>query len=94
VTRPAVLTAIRPYDLQADGIDDVDFTGGKTLLELAGELRDRGSSSPSPHRAREVRHELDRYGVTASVGADHVYDTLDDALAAFRREGARAPAGA
>ena len=31
----------RWFVLLADAMDDVDFTGGKTLLELAGQLADR-----------------------------------------------------
>ena len=41
--------------LLADAIDDVDFTGGKTLVELADELEGATSCSPSPRFGRRAR---------------------------------------
>ena len=53
----------RWFVLDADAIDDVDYTGGRTLAELAGELHGRGivfavaerERTPSP-RARPLRY--------------------------------------
>jgi SulP family sulfate permease len=78
--------------LDADAIDDVDYTGGKTLLELAGQLQDRNVlfavADPNPR----FRAELDRFGITEKIGADHVYDSLEAARDAFHRTtGARDP---
>jgi high affinity sulfate transporter 1 len=70
--------------LQADAIDDVDYTGGETLLELAGQLAERkivfGIAEPSD----QLRAELGRFGITRKIGSDHIYDSLDAALDAFR----------
>jgi SulP family sulfate permease len=70
--------------LQADAIDDVDYTGGETLLELAGRLAERkivfGIAEPSD----QLRAELGRFGITRKIGSDHIYDSLDAALDAFR----------
>jgi MFS superfamily sulfate permease-like transporter len=70
--------------LDAEAIDDVDYTGGKTLLEVAEQLADRGVvfavATPTP----KLRIELDRFGVTAEIGAEHVYETVADARDAFR----------
>ena len=69
--------------LQADAIDDVDFTGGKTLLELVDQLQARGIlfavAGASPH----VRKELDRFGLTERIGAARYFDTLRAARDAF-----------
>jgi high affinity sulfate transporter 1 len=77
------------FVLQADAIDDVDYTGGKTLLELAGQLADRNIvfaiAGPNEH----LRAELDRFGVTEKIGSDRIYDTIDDARAAFHLETVR-----
>ena len=82
----------RWFVLLAEAIDDVDYTGGKTLC----------SSSPPSSQSRnvvfaiaeagpDVRRELDRFGVTAKIGESHLFDTADEARAAFRS--ARAPDG-
>jgi MFS superfamily sulfate permease-like transporter len=69
--------------LQADAIDDVDFTGGKTLIELVEQLQARGIvfavSGARPH----VRKELDRFGVTDRIGSEHYYESLRAAREAF-----------
>ena len=75
----------RWFVLLADGIDDVDFTGGNTLVELAKELSERNVVFALATVTRAVRPELDRFGVTAAIGPERVYATVDDAIAAFRR---------
>ena len=70
--------------LQADAIDDVDFTAGKTLVEVAGALAERGIVFAVAGAQDHVRSELDRFGISAVIGSEHVYASLDDALAAFR----------
>jgi len=69
--------------LQADAIDDVDFTGGQTLVELAGQLHDRNVVLVIAEVEPSVLSELTEFGLVAAIGAEHVYDTLDAALAAF-----------
>ena len=74
----------RWFVLQADAIDDVDYTGGKTLLELAHQLAERDIVFAVAGARPAVRRELDHFGVTAKIGPEHVYARLDDARAAFR----------
>jgi MFS superfamily sulfate permease-like transporter len=73
----------RWFVLQADAIDDIDYTGGKTLLELAHQLTERGIVLAVAGARPAVRRELDRYGITARIGAEHVFPGLGDARAAF-----------
>jgi MFS superfamily sulfate permease-like transporter len=70
--------------LVADGIDDVDFTGGRTIVEVARRLADRGVTFAIAAADPRVRRELDRYGVTELIGADRYFDTVEAARAAFR----------
>jgi high affinity sulfate transporter 1 len=75
----------RWFVLDAEAIDDVDYTGGQTLVELADQLAERkivfGIAEPSDH----LRAELDHFGVTEKIGADHIYDSVDAARDAFER---------
>jgi sulfate permease, SulP family len=83
----------RWFVLDAHAIDDVDYTGGKTLAELAEELAGRHIVFAVAEPTRFVRRELDRFGITAAIGEDHVFDTLADAREAFHADSATAPAG-
>jgi SulP family sulfate permease len=78
----------RWFVLMADAIDDLDYTAGTTLETLADELKRRrivfAIAEPNEH----VRAELDRFGITDRIGADHVYDSLADARRAFHRSSA------
>jgi MFS superfamily sulfate permease-like transporter len=74
----------RWFVLLAAAVDDVDFTGGETLAELARELARRDIVFAVAMVTRAVRPELDRFGVTTIIGPDHIYATLGDAIAAFR----------
>ena len=47
---------------------------------LAAQLRTRAKTEDSP----QLRAELDRFGVTERIGADHYYDGIEAARDAFR----------
>ncbi len=72
----------RWFVLLADAMDDIDFTGGKTLLELAGQLADRNVVL-CVAGAESVMPELERFGVVDAIGAEHVFESLDEAVTAF-----------
>jgi high affinity sulfate transporter 1 len=72
----------RWFVLLADSMDDVDFTGGKTMLELVGQLADRNVVFCIAAGQR-VLPELERFGIVEAIGAHHVFASLDDAIAAF-----------
>jgi MFS superfamily sulfate permease-like transporter len=74
----------RWFVLLAEAIDDVDFTGGQTLVEFAAQLAERQVVFAVANAQPAVRAELDRFGLTAAIGRDHVYATLHEAIAAFR----------
>ena len=69
--------------LQADAMDDVDYTGGKTLAELVSELVGRGIVFAVAGATDRVRRELDAFGITRVIGPDHYYGRLEEARAAF-----------
>jgi len=73
----------RWFVLLADGITDVDFTGGKTLVELADQLHTRDIVFAIATARKAVLPELDLFGITAAIGREHIYATLDDPIAAF-----------
>jgi high affinity sulfate transporter 1 len=65
-------------------IDDIDYTGGEVLVELADQLDRRGIQLAFADMRSRVRHQLDLFGVTAKIGEEHVFDSVENAIAAFR----------
>jgi high affinity sulfate transporter 1 len=70
--------------LDAASIDDIDYTGGKTLAELADQLRARGITFAVSDASERVRQQLESYGVTAKISAAHQFETVQAAMEAFR----------
>ena len=66
-------------------VDDVDYTGGKTLAELVDQLAKRGIVFAIVDASPDLRRELDRFGVTAKIGEEHYYDSLQAVRDAFHR---------
>jgi MFS superfamily sulfate permease-like transporter len=80
-----VPTPPRWFVLEADAIDDVDYTGGQTLAELADSLSKRGITFGVSGASSQLRRQLDAFGVSAQIGGEHYFDDVDAARDAFRR---------
>jgi high affinity sulfate transporter 1 len=70
--------------LDAGAIDDVDYTGGMTLAEIADQLAKRNVVFVVAAANQHLRQELDRFGVTEKLGGQRYYDTVEQARDAFR----------
>ena len=66
----------------AVAVDDIDFTGGKTLAELSAQLGQQGVTLAFADTRRAVRAEIERYGVTGPF-----FESVGAAREAFRAEG-------
>jgi high affinity sulfate transporter 1 len=73
----------RWFVLDADAIDDIDYTGAQTLLELADHLTERGIVFAVAEVSDDIRRELDRFGLTDKIGPDRYFDSLHAARHAF-----------
>jgi high affinity sulfate transporter 1 len=73
----------RWFVLQADAIDDVDYTGAEVLLEVADELKKRGIVFALASVRPDVKKTLDRFGLTEKIGEDRYYPRGRDAVKAF-----------
>jgi high affinity sulfate transporter 1 len=72
------------FCLDASTIGDVDYSAGKVLQEVAGQLRESGVTFVLCHVDEHVREELDRYGVTEVIGAGRLFDGMGEMLDAYR----------
>jgi high affinity sulfate transporter 1 len=73
----------RWFVLHAVAIDDVDYTGGEALSELAELLARRNIVFAVADASPELLRELDHFGITQMIGPEHVFDSLESARAAF-----------
>jgi MFS superfamily sulfate permease-like transporter len=69
--------------VDCSAIDDVDFTAGSVLLQVAHALKDKNVRLIFVDAADHVRHELDLSGVTQVVRADAYFDDLGEVLQRF-----------
>ncbi len=77
----------RWFILDAAAVDDIDYSGGKTLDELADQLHERNVLLALCGVDDKVRKQLDTFGIAAKVGTEHIYETVQDALEAFKAGG-------
>ena len=82
---------VRWLVLDCGPIDDLDYTGGMTLAEVADQLSARGVSLVLCAVQDRVRKELDTFEITPKVGSDHIYETIQDAIEAFHAGDPTAP---
>lgn len=68
--------------IDAAAITDVDYSAGRSVNELCESLRSRGITVIFGRVNRYLRADMDRHGITPVVGAENLYTTLHEALAA------------
>jgi SulP family sulfate permease len=66
--------------VDCSAIDDVDFTAGEVLLQVAHTLKSKGVRLVFADANDHVRRELERSGVTQVVGADAYFEDLGAVL--------------
>ena len=67
--------------LDLSPVSDIDYTAGQVLLTLLRDLRKRSVSIHLAH-VEDIHDLLQRYGVLAVVGIDHVHHGVREAVAA------------
>ena len=79
--------------LEAGSIDDIDYTGGKTLGEIVAELqRARRRAWLSRMSVTRCARSSSRFGMTAGDAKIPVFETVEAALDAFHADSPAPPA--
>jgi high affinity sulfate transporter 1 len=73
--------------VDAAAITDIDYSAARTMRSLLGELAQRDIRFIIARANQFLRADLDRHGVTASLGGAKVFATLHEGLAAAERIG-------
>jgi MFS superfamily sulfate permease-like transporter len=69
--------------LDANGISDIDYTGARTLGELATELDRRGVDLALARSSHLVHHDLKHSGLLADFSSGRLFATVEDAVDAL-----------
>jgi sulfate permease, SulP family len=78
---------VRWLCLDAAAVGDVDYTAAAVLTQLVQREQRAGVRVVLSNVVDAVRVELDRYGITALIGTDDIFDTSGEVLAAYREAG-------
>jgi SulP family sulfate permease len=84
--RARVSAAIAPPNtpralvLDAAGMADIDFTGAQVLLKLVNDMKSRKIELAVARSGTEVMENLKQSGVLERIGADHLFETVDEAV--------------
>ncbi len=85
---------LRWLALDAAAMGDLDFSGADSVRQVANELEGRGAKLVLCSVDPAVRKLLDAYGLTEKIGADRIFPTSVDVLAAYQALPAADSAGA
>jgi SulP family sulfate permease len=80
IQRPATTLILR-----MGSVPFIDATGINALEEMVGDFKRHGASVLLVELRPNVRYKLERAGVIAQVGEEHIIDTLDNALQLAKR---------
>ena len=69
--------------LDFESVTDVDPTASEALADSVSAVVDQGKVIGIARASEPVRRLLELYGITETIGTDHLYTTNREALAAY-----------
>ena len=72
------------FCLDGAAIGDIDYSAASVLQQICEKAKKRGSRLVLSNIIVPVRHQLDRYGITDTVGSDAYFATAGEALEAYQ----------
>ncbi|HYV74243.1 MAG TPA: SulP family inorganic anion transporter [Candidatus Binatia bacterium] len=87
-------TPVRWFVLDAEALTDIDYSAGRTMSDLLGELATKNVCVAFARVSTFLRTDLDRLGVGGLLGEAQIFETLHEAIAAWRADPANNPRGA
>jgi SulP family sulfate permease len=71
--------------VDAGAITHVDFTAARVVCELQKDLAAQGTGLVFAHVQSDLKPDLDRHHLTEVIGANRIFDSLHEALAALHK---------
>jgi len=75
---------IRWFCLAAETMDDLDYTGSAVLKRVLDGLELQGITFVACDVPEPVRQELERDGLLAEIGREHIFGDTDDVIKAYK----------
>lgn len=76
---------VRCVVVDASAVADLDYSAARALRELLDDLRARGVRPLFGRVGPALRSDMQRHGIVAALGADAIFLTLHEAIAAARK---------
>lgn len=73
-------TPVRSLVIDAGAITDLDYSAARMVRDLCDELSRSGVTVIFARVSAYLRSDMDRHGITAVIGPEHIYSTLHEAL--------------
>jgi len=73
---------VRWFIVDADAITDIDYSAARSMRDLLDDLKREGVGVVFGRVSPYLRSDMDRHGITAAAGAERIFPTLHEALAA------------
>jgi sulfate permease, SulP family len=77
-------TPVRWFIIDAGAITDIDYSASRSMCGLLGELKQKDVNVVFGRVSPYLRSDMDRHGISATVGAARIFGTLHEAIAATR----------
>ncbi|MFO7591637.1 MAG: SulP family inorganic anion transporter [Acidimicrobiia bacterium] len=74
------------FVFDAEGVTDIDASGAEALEQTVGTLAEQGITFVVARAKHDLRTRLDTTGLTARIGTDHIFPTVDAAVEACTTE--------
>lgn len=72
------------FCISATNIEDIDFTSIESLKNVCIQLQQMNITLVLSDVVQPVMNELDRDGITEMIGRDHIFESVQDVLEAYR----------
>jgi SulP family sulfate permease len=76
-------SSLSRFVIDASAITDIDFSAAHAIRDLLSDLMSRNITIVFARTSTFLQDDLDRHGITAAIGATHIFRTLHEALAAI-----------
>jgi SulP family sulfate permease len=77
--------SLKWFCISATNIGDIDFTASDTLKNVYTQLEKLGITLVLSDIVQPVMNELDRDGITKMIGREHIFESVQDVIEAYRR---------
>jgi sulfate permease, SulP family len=77
--------SLKWFCISATNIGDVDFTSAETLKNVYTQLKKQGITLVLSEVVQPVMKEMDRDGITKLIGREHIFESVQEVIEAYKR---------